>query len=183
MSTFDFASEFESFGDDLKGTAYEGDFVMVVRKAEPGTTAKGKQKFQLTLEFVGGPHHGKTVPQQLVWSPENDTAAKIFASSLRVLGAPQEWIMANRPSPEQIAQQITGTKFNARCKAGEFNGQPQTNVSFRSTVSVESPVAGTAKSEAASAAVSLDDEPAAAPAPSAAEVKAATADPDNPWAA
>jgi len=181
MSTFDFASEFESFGDDLKGTAYEGDFVMVVRKAEPGTTAKGKQKFQLTLEFVGGPNHGKTVPQQLVWSPENDTAAKIFASSLRVLGAPQEWIMATKPTPEQIAQQITGTKFEARCKAGEFNGQPQTNVSFRKTLSVDTPVAGAAKSEAASAAVSLDDEPAAAP--SAAEVKAAAADPDNPWAA
>lgn len=185
---FDFGAEYESFGDDLKGVAYEGDHTLLVRKATAGISPKGKQKFTLTLEFAGGPHHGKTFLDSLYWSPENDTAARIFAQNLKTLGAPQDWIMATRPTPEQIAEQITGTKFEAKLKADEFNGNPQTRVTYRKTLSVETPVAGTAPSASAAAAVSLDDEvPAATAAAAAAAPAAPAAAPaqpsDNPWAA
>lgn len=177
MSDFDFASEFAAFGDDLKGVAYEGDHVLRVKKAEAGTTAKGKQKFTLTLEFAGGPNNGKTIPDNLVWSPESEIAAKIFAQNLRVLGAPQEWIMQAKPSPEEIAEQITGTVFEARLKADEFNGQPQTRVNYKKTVTPGNPVQGV-KSAKAAAAVSLDeDAPVGAPEPVGAGVGAS----DNPW--
>jgi hypothetical protein len=179
MTDFSFADEFASFGDDLKGVAYEGDHQMRVRKAEAGATAKGKQKFTLTLEFAGGPNKGKTIVDNLVWSPESEIAAKIFAQNLRVLGAPQEWIMQTKPSPEDIAEQITGTVFDARLKPDEFNGQPQTRVSYRKTISLGNPVAGV-KSAAASAAVSLDDEaPAAVQEPVGAVAGGGS---DNPWA-
>jgi len=180
---FDFGAEFEAFGEDLKGVAYEGEHDLVVRKAEAGVSPKGKQKFVLTLEFAGGPHHGKTIVDSLYWSPENETAARIFAQNLKVLGAPQDWIIATRPTPEQIAAQITGTKFAAKLKADEFNGQPQTRVSYRKTLSATAVAGAPAASASAAAAVSLDDEVAPA-APAAAPAAAAPApSSDNPWAA
>jgi len=180
MSEFDFGAEYAAFGDDLKGTAYEGEYTMRVVKAKSSQTQKGKQQFLLNLAFTEGPlaAKGKTVDDRLVWSPESDVAARIFAQSLRILGATQEWIMAERPSPEQIAERITGAVVKVKLSKGEFNGQPQTNVNYRQSVSVKD--GPSAPTGAAAAAVSLDDEPAT---PAAAAKAAATAEPtSNPWA-
>lgn len=180
---FDFGAEYAAFGDDLKGVAYEGDHTMVVKKAVAGTSAKGKRMFTITLGFTTGPlaAKNKEVIDKLYWSPENETAAKIFAQNLRVLGASQEWIMANRPSPDAIAEQITGAVVETRLKPDEFNGQPQTRVTYKSTVSSKAAAATGAKapSAAKAAAVSLDEEPAAP----AAETPAAEAPAQEPAAA
>ena len=78
---FDFGAEFAAFGDDLKGASYEGEYEMKVKKATAGKTQKGKMKIALTLVFTSGPYaaKGKEVNDNLYWSPENDTAARIFA--------------------------------------------------------------------------------------------------------
>lgn len=173
MSEFDFGAEYAAFGDDLKGTSYEGEYDMVVQKAVAGTTQKGKQQFTLTLGFTGGPYKskGKTIIDRLIWSPESDVAARIFSSSLKTLGASHEWIMANRPTPEQIAARITGAVVSVRLKPDEFNGQATTRVSYVKSVNVKSgdnaeSVATSSKAASGPAkAVSLDEataEPAAA---------------------
>ncbi|HEX8321693.1 hypothetical protein [Longimicrobium sp.] len=164
---FSFADEFKSFGDELNGVAYTGDYTMKVTKAKASKTAKGKQQFVVTLAFQGGPlgAKGKTVDNRLVWSPESEVAARIFAQSLRVLGAPQDWIMSAKPTPDQIAEQMVGAVVEVNLKAGEFNGQPQTNVNYRKSVSVN-PLGGgqggavKTTSASAAAAVSLEDETA-----------------------
>lgn len=159
MSEFDFGTEYAAFGDDLKGTAYEGDYEMLIKQAKPGTSGKGKQMFTITLAFQGGPlgAKGKTVEDRLYWSPENETAAKIFANSLRMMGASQEWIMAERPTPQQIADRITGNVVAVRLKPDEFNGQPQTRVNYQKLVKANGP-AGPVGSKAQAQAVSLDDD-------------------------
>jgi hypothetical protein len=45
--------------------------------------------FTVTLAFTSGPYKAKnkTVDDRLYWSPESDTAARIFAANLKVLGA------------------------------------------------------------------------------------------------
>jgi len=160
MSEFDFGAEFAAFGDDLKGVSYEGEHEMRVTKAVAGTTAKGKQQFTLTLAFTGGVYgaKGKTITDRLIWSPESDVAARIFSQNLRCLGATQEWIMQTRPTPDQIAEQITGAVFLAALKPDEFNNQPTTRVNYRKSVSVKPTTGVKNVSAAAAAAVSLDDE-------------------------
>lgn len=189
MSSFDFGAEYQSFGDDLKGVAYDGDFVMVVQKVVAGTSPKGKQMFTVTLAFKDGVHaaKGKTVTDKLYWSPESDTAARIFAQNLKTMGASQDWIMKTRPTPDQIAEQMTGAVVECKLKADEFNGQPQTRVNYKKTISSKA-AAGGSVSAAATAAVSLDDEPAAPATPVAAvQADLATAGAPggatgNPWA-
>jgi hypothetical protein len=184
---FDFGAEFASFGDDLKGVAYEGEHQMVVKKAVAGTSGKGKRMFTITLGFTSGPYAAKNkeVVDKLYWSPENETAARIFAQNLKVLGASQEWVMQTRPTPAQIAEQITGSVVDVRLKPDEFNGQPQTRVNYLKTVSSKAATGGAAApSAAAAAAVSLDD-----PAPTAvaqqpvaaAAAAGGAASSDNPW--
>jgi hypothetical protein len=198
MSEFDFGAEYAAFGDDLKGTSYEGTYEMVVQKAVPGQTQKGKAQFTLTLAWTSGPlaAKGKTIVDRLIWSPESDVAARIFSQNLRTLGASQDWIMQTRPSPAQIAEQITGAVFEAVLKPDEFNGQPTTRVNYRKSVKVKGSTGGT-KSATASAAVSLDDDdapaavatptaqaPADTPAeavPAGAGVGTGDADASNPW--
>lgn len=160
-SAFDFAAEYAAFGDDLKGVAYEGDYDMVVFKATPGTTKGGKQMFTLTLRFTSGPYKtkNKEIIDRLIWSPESDTAAKIFSANLKCLGASHEWIMQNRPTPEQIAERITGAVFSARLRPDEFNNQPVTRVNYLKPINVKSgdnASAATAKAEKPKA-VTLDD--------------------------
>jgi hypothetical protein len=160
---FDFGAEFAAFGDDLKGTSYEGEYEMRVKKATPGRTQKGKMRITVTLVFTSGPYaaKGKEIVDNHIWSPESDTAAKIFAQNLRILGAPQDWIMSTRPTPQQICDQITNNVVGVRLRPDEFNGQPTTRVSYLKSVQIKSlgsgqggTVAGTGS---ATAAVSLDD--------------------------
>lgn len=200
MSDFDFASEYEAFGDELKGVAYEGDYDMVVQKAVPGTTKGGKQQFLLTLGFANGPYKtkNKTIIDRLIWSPESDVAAKIFSGNLKCLGATHEWIMANRPTPAQIADRITGAVFAARLRPDEWNNQAITRVNYLNPIKVKSgDNAGAATATATGAkakAVSLDDAVADAPAtePDETGVDTATGEvkepvnagagaSDNPW--
>jgi hypothetical protein len=140
MSEFDFASEYAAFGDDLKGVSFEGEYDMIVQKVVAGTSPKGKQMFTVTLGFTGGPNKAKnrTVSDRLYWSPESDTAARIFAANLKVMGASQEWVMSARPTPEQIAERMTGTVVSVRLRPDEFNGQATTRVSYLKTVSAKS---------------------------------------------
>jgi hypothetical protein len=89
--------------------------------------------FTVTLAFTSGPNKakGKTVDDRLYWSPESDTAARIFAANLKVMGARQEWIMSDRPTPQQIAERCVGNVVSVRLKPDEFNGQATTRVNYQ----------------------------------------------------
>lgn len=180
MTDFDFGAEYAAFGDDLKGAAYEGTYTMQVKNMQPGTTGKGKAMFTVTLAFTDGPlkAKNKTVVDKLYWSPESDQSARIFAAALRIMGASQEWIMADRPSALEIAQRCIGNLVEVNLKPDEFNGQPTTRVNYRKTVSSGGGAAPAgSKSTAAAQAVSLDeDEPVAAEEP-----VGASSGSSNPW--
>jgi hypothetical protein len=198
MSEFDFGAEYAAFGDDLKGVSFDGEYDMLVKKVTPGTSPKGKQMFTVTLAFTSGPNKAKdrTVSDRLYWSPESETAARIFAANLKVMGASQEWVMANRPSPQEIADRMTGTIVSVRLKPDEFNGQATTRVNYLKTVSAKSgdnaAAASTAKAEKVKA-VTLDDPDESTAAPSEEGVDTATGEvkepatagagaSENPWA-
>lgn len=191
MSEFDFASEYAAFGDDLKGVSFEGEYDMVVQKVVAGTSPKGKQMFTVTLAFTSGPHKAKnrTVQDRLYWSPESDTAARIFAANLKIMGASQEWVMSTRPTPDQIAERMTGSIVQVRLKPDEFNGQATTRVSYLKTVKASdggTPAAASATaSQPKAAAVKLDDEDEAPATPAAEAQEPATVgagSSENPWA-
>jgi hypothetical protein len=134
---FSLAQEMAAFGDDLLGKAYPAaEYDMDVVKAVASKTAGGKHAIKLTLKFIGGKFVGKTVFEQLNWSPESDIAAKIFAQALAKMGATQEWIKSTKPSMAQVAAKIEGAKVRVKLTEDSFNGIPRNKVSFMSTIAL-----------------------------------------------
>ena len=152
---FSLADEMEAFGDELMGKAYPaGEYDMEVTKSTAAKTQGGKPCIKVVLTILGGPLKGKTVPDQLNWSPESDIAARIFAQTMAKLGATQQWIKTNRPTMSALAQKIQGAKFHGMLTVDEWNGSPRNKVQYRSTISP-----GTGGSSAVtSAAADLDAE-------------------------
>jgi hypothetical protein len=135
---FSFADAYDEFGDDLLGKIFpNGTYQMKVKTAQAAMTGTGKHCFKVVLEFVGGKFKGKTVPDQLTWTPSSDVAARIFAQSMGVLGAPQDWIKTNKPSPEQIAARITGTVVETILAEDEWNGAPRNKVRYSKTIALK----------------------------------------------
>lgn len=134
---FSLAEEMAAFGDELMGKAYPAaEYDMLVRKATAAKTGGGKHCIKVILEFIGGPLKGKTVPDQLNWSPESDIAARIFAQGVAKMGATQEWIKQNKPSMAQMAGRIQGAKVHVKLTEDDWNGMPRNRVAYMSTISL-----------------------------------------------
>lgn len=163
---FSLADEMAAFGDELMGKAYpEGEYDMLVKKATAAKTGGGKHCIKVVMEFTGGKYKGKTVPDQLNWSPESDIAARIFATAVAKMGATQEWIKANKPSMAATAAKIQGSKVHVKLTQDDWNGSPRNRVAYLATIALGNGSAGSAgvnvsKGEAEDLGSDLtDDEP------------------------
>ncbi len=129
---FSFADEFEALGEELDGKPLpKGDYDMVVSRAEAAITSGGKQCFKVTLEVMSGPEKGKSVFEQLTWSPESAVAARIFAQGLKVMGATQEWIKETHPTPAQIAAEMLGQQVAVAIDIQAYMGEDRNRVRFK----------------------------------------------------
>lgn len=146
--TFSFADEYNSFGDELTGKAYpKGSYEMRVKNMVPKVTSGQKRSFVVTLEFTKGPHRGKTVTEQMTWSPESDVAARIFAQGLKIMGASQDWIKTNKPTPQQIANQCIGSLVEVVLTEDTWQGQDRNRVRFNKNLGKAAPVPGLGSSD------------------------------------
>lgn len=159
---FDLAADYEAYGDALVPKILSnGKYNVEVKRAVPGQTSKGKPKIVVTLEVIDGPDAGQQVTDQLTWSSESETAARIFSGALACMGATPEWIKTTRPSLPEVAERLVGARVAITAKEDEWNGQPRNRVNFVKSL-------GTAPSAGgpAAQAVSLGGTPQqAAPAP------------------
>lgn len=132
MSGFDFASAYQQNSDAIQGEVLpEGEYDIEVTSAKSITTAGGKPAIRMQLMVVSGPSAGRTVPDQLTWSPESEVAMRIFRQSLDVLGATKDWIVATGATGDQIADKVVGARATIFAKVGEFNGQARNNVNYK----------------------------------------------------
>lgn len=171
--TFNLWEDYEALGDTLIPKILpNGKYTAVVKRAVAGTTNNGKGKIVVTLEVVEGPEAGSEVVEQLTWSPESDTAARIMSGALAVMGATPEWVRENRADLSDVADYVIGSLVEISTKEDEWNGQPRNRVSFLKNLGQS---AGSAKAQqeqavdlAASAPIVATAAPAAmtaAPAP------------------
>lgn len=158
MSGFNFADAYQQNSDALAGDVLpEGEYTIVVKSAKAVETTSGKAAIRMQLEVAEGPYAGRTLPDQLTWSPESDVAMRIFSQSLAVLGASNEWIVTTQADGDMIAARVTGAKATVGVKISEWNGQDRNNVNYKKRL-------GNVKAEEAP--VSLAGPAAAAPAAS-----------------
>lgn len=132
---FNFADAYSQNADALAGDVLpEGDYTVGVKSAKAVQTTGGKPAIRLQLEVLEGPFAGRTIPDQLTWSPESEVAMRIFSQSLNVLGASREWITTTGADGDAIADRIAGSKALVGVKISEWNGQDRNNVNYKKAV-------------------------------------------------
>lgn len=67
-------------------TVLDGDFPVVIVKAEVDKTSTGKARIKLQVKITSGPYVGRSINDQLIISPESPIAMKIFYQHMDTLG-------------------------------------------------------------------------------------------------
>lgn len=130
------AQEMAAFGDELMGKAYpNGEYDVLVKRATAAKSGTGKACLKVSLQIQGGKYDGKTVPDQLTWSPESEVAARIFATGVSKMGADPSWIKSTNASMAQVAARIQGAKVHVKLSEDSFNGIPRNRVAYTKLIS------------------------------------------------
>ncbi len=71
-----------------------GTYGAKVFSAEATKTGSGKHQLKVKFEIIGGPHGGRKVPNNFVYSPENGTALGFFFKHMRAFGLGNDYWVA-----------------------------------------------------------------------------------------
>lgn len=90
-----------------------GDYEVEVTKAEAKTSKNGKPMYAVTCKVVSGPHAKRGVWHNIVVSPENPNAMRMFFLNMKAFGIGEDFFKrAPSPSHDQVAAALVGR----RCK-------------------------------------------------------------------
>lgn len=67
-------------------TVLDGEFPVVIVKAEVDKTSTGKARIKVQVKITSGPYVGRSINDQLIISPESPVAMKIFYQHMDTLG-------------------------------------------------------------------------------------------------
>lgn len=131
MSTLNWAELIKSAGD--VSSNYEalpdGEYDLTVVEATAKVTTSGKTMFSLKTQVTGGPYNNRLVWDNLVISPENENALKIFFAKMGALGIPQDYF-ARIPTPtnEEIEKVLLNRKFRGSVGSRIYNGNKRNEI-------------------------------------------------------
>lgn len=100
----------------------DGDYNFVVAECKAATSASGKAMLKIKAQVSDGPHAKRLVWDNLVLTTDNPKALGFFFSKLAALGFQKDWMTANSPSMEQLAQMIAGRPFRAKVGRKTYQG-------------------------------------------------------------
>lgn len=106
----------------------EGKYPVRVEKAEATKASTGADMIKTQFVIVGGPHDGKKVFTNIVFSYNNPTAMRFTLRKLKALGVTREYLAANNPSTDQIASMIVGATCEAEVTIREYEGEKSNDV-------------------------------------------------------
>lgn len=96
---------------EASGGAFEplpkGTYNVAVKSAEATKTATEKLMFKVIFMIDGGPYNGRTMYHNIVVSPENPNAMRMFFLNMKAFGMDAEYF-STEPLPEQIAAALIG---------------------------------------------------------------------------
>lgn len=124
---FDLAAALNALTPKQRGDVMkEQEVIAVIQDAVYGKS-KGKQTDQWTFEalMLSGDWEGETVDGVIYWSTK---AAQMATASLAALGATTEWVLENKPDPDEIADKLRGAKFVGNVVINEYRGRKSNRI-------------------------------------------------------
>jgi hypothetical protein len=141
-------------------TVLEGEFPVIVHKAEAGQSQNGKTMIKCQLKVESGPYAGRTISHNFTFSPENPNAVAFFFSDLALLGADDKFFETD-PNTSDIAQRITGARATALLEKNNYQGRDREQVKRFSAPGAGGPFVATSGFPAATALPQASSLPAA----------------------
>lgn len=105
----------------------DGDYDVKVVEASHTLTAKGKTMFKVKLQVLTGPYANRFLWDNLVISPESQTALGIFFRQMKALGLDQEYFKRN-PSNDQVVGSINGAAVRVKVSHRQYNGEDRNEI-------------------------------------------------------
>lgn len=104
-----------------------GDYELEVVEAKYKKTSTGKDMWNLQSKVISGEYANRRIFDNIVLSPENQTALGFFFRNMAVLGFTKE-VLANNPTPDQIAAGLAGRRYRAKIGHRTYQGELQNEV-------------------------------------------------------
>jgi hypothetical protein len=137
-----------------------GEYSLVITECTSKLTSTGKNMLSLKAVVDGGPHNNRPVWDNLVISPDNETAMRIFFGKMGALGL-QDYLLQN-PGLEELASAMLNRRFIGKLGTSEYRGKTRNEITAYKPY-----LAATAAPAAADIPAVLDAQtfPVASPAP------------------
>lgn len=110
-------------------TVLEGEFSVVIAKAEATKSSNDKDMIKCQLRIASGPFAGRVLFHNFTISPEVQFAMKRFFEDMDVLGMGDAWFEANPTAPmELIANNLVNKSAVVILENKPYNGQDREQV-------------------------------------------------------
>lgn len=126
-----FASLMEKLGPNTSGGRdYEplpvGEYSLIITECVAKLTSTGKNMLSLKAAVDGGPHNNRLVWDNLVISPDNETAMRIFFGKMGALGL-QDYLLQN-PGLQEVANAMVNRRFIGKLGTSEYRGKTRNEI-------------------------------------------------------
>jgi hypothetical protein len=117
----------------------EGDFPVVLTKAEATTSSTGKPMIKFTVTLESGPYAGRQVNGNFTITADNPQSMRIFFSQMNRLGLGTAFF-AQQPSTEGVAEALVGKRAIVTLEGREWAGEVRENVKAWKTATGAAPL-------------------------------------------
>lgn len=142
-----FAELMNKLGPNTGGPRSEplpvGEYPLVITECTAKLTSTGKNMLALKAVVDGGPYNNRPVWDNLVISPDNETAMRIFFGKMGALGL-QDYLLQN-PGMQEIANAMLSRRFIGKLGTSEYRGRTRNEITAYKpfVAAVAAPVADT----------------------------------------
>ena len=125
-----FAALMQKLGPNTGGPNSEplpvGEYPLVITECTPKVTSTGKNMLSLKAVVDGGPYNNRPVWDNLVISPDNETAMRIFFGKMGAVGL-QDYLLQN-PGMQEIANAMLNRRFIGKLGTSEYRGKTRNEI-------------------------------------------------------
>lgn len=118
----------EQASDMSEQLAPDGDYDVVVKKADATKASTGSPMIKLVVEVSTGPYKGKGLFTQLVFKTDSPGAMRMSLAGLRALGFDTDRLRSENPPLAKIAAELVGNDAVAVVDSREWNDEMRNNV-------------------------------------------------------
>lgn len=128
MTTLPWDEMISNSKDDGKQRVPDGTYECVVKSTEVGQTANGYKRINTRFVVDEGPYKGSSIFNNFIITPDKPGGMDLFFRNMGALGLTKDYLSANKPSLEQLAELLKDRRAELTVGTRVFNGKEYDDV-------------------------------------------------------